>query len=240
MQTNIPFIKLSCPNCGAALEITTDMDRFACAHCGKQIIVQRAGGTISLKPVIDRLDALAETTKRIDAVTQSQAQETANVARELQITRLRQEIALLALQKQANKLDDKTYQQLGSALLIGIAALVISFFTHGQVQTYALWCGGITLGLVVLILVLFSAKIAPYDRQIEHKQRQINTLQNPAVETTSIYYTPSPHQSSQSAVNPKQSGSFTEAQRITILAMAILVMLILMGTCFLFASAFPS
>lgn len=42
-------IPLKCPNCGANLEITTEMTTFACGYCGASQIVERAGGTIALK-----------------------------------------------------------------------------------------------------------------------------------------------------------------------------------------------
>lgn len=45
------FITLSCPSCGGKLQITDDIDRFACAHCGSEHIVRRSGGIVSLKPV---------------------------------------------------------------------------------------------------------------------------------------------------------------------------------------------
>lgn len=47
------FITLSCPSCGHKLQITEDVERFACAACGNEHVVNRTGGIISLKPVID-------------------------------------------------------------------------------------------------------------------------------------------------------------------------------------------
>jgi hypothetical protein len=44
------FIKLSCAQCGGALEVYADMDRFACGHCGTTMVVQRRGGTVVLVP----------------------------------------------------------------------------------------------------------------------------------------------------------------------------------------------
>lgn len=46
------FVTLTCPNCGGKLQITKDIDRFACGHCGNEHIVKRAGGVISLQPVV--------------------------------------------------------------------------------------------------------------------------------------------------------------------------------------------
>ena len=43
------FITLSCPSCGGRLDITDDVERFVCAHCGNEHIVKRSGGMIYLK-----------------------------------------------------------------------------------------------------------------------------------------------------------------------------------------------
>jgi ribosomal protein S27E len=45
------FIKLKCQNCGGNLDVYGDMERFACAYCGTEMIVQRRGGTVALKLV---------------------------------------------------------------------------------------------------------------------------------------------------------------------------------------------
>jgi DNA-directed RNA polymerase subunit RPC12/RpoP len=50
------FITLSCPSCGAKLEITQDVNRFACSHCGREHIVKRSGGIVSLSPVVDAIN----------------------------------------------------------------------------------------------------------------------------------------------------------------------------------------
>ncbi len=54
-QTRLDFITLACPSCGGKLEITNDIERFACAHCGREHIVKRSGGTVSLAPIVDSL-----------------------------------------------------------------------------------------------------------------------------------------------------------------------------------------
>lgn len=37
------FITLSCPSCRAKLQITDDIDRFACLHCDNEHLVRRRG-----------------------------------------------------------------------------------------------------------------------------------------------------------------------------------------------------
>lgn len=45
------FITLSCQSCGGKLEVFEDMERFACAYCGTEMMVLRRGGTVALKMV---------------------------------------------------------------------------------------------------------------------------------------------------------------------------------------------
>jgi predicted RNA-binding Zn-ribbon protein involved in translation (DUF1610 family) len=49
------FITLSCPTCGAKLEVTDDIERFACRYCGNEHMVRRSGGIVSLKAVTEGL-----------------------------------------------------------------------------------------------------------------------------------------------------------------------------------------
>lgn len=69
---------LSCRSCGGRLEITEDVDRFACAYCGTEQIVNRSGGIVTLQIVSDKLDRM---TVGID-----------KTAAELAITRLSSEL----------------------------------------------------------------------------------------------------------------------------------------------------
>ncbi len=49
------LVTLTCPSCGAKLEIGEDIERFACSHCGNEHIVKRSGGIISLMPVLEQI-----------------------------------------------------------------------------------------------------------------------------------------------------------------------------------------
>jgi DNA-directed RNA polymerase subunit M/transcription elongation factor TFIIS len=54
MEVTLPdFNTLSCPSCGHKLQIPENIERFACAGCGKEHIVNRSGGVISLKPLTE-------------------------------------------------------------------------------------------------------------------------------------------------------------------------------------------
>lgn len=45
----VETIRLTCPTCRARLQVTQDMDRFACQHCGNEVLVTRRAGTAYLR-----------------------------------------------------------------------------------------------------------------------------------------------------------------------------------------------
>jgi hypothetical protein len=83
------YFILTCPSCGGRLQITNDMDRFACGNCGNELVVKRGGGTISLAPVVE---GLREVKTGVD-----------KTASELAITRLKKEIEDLYSQREIGK-----------------------------------------------------------------------------------------------------------------------------------------
>ncbi len=58
------FVTLTCPSCGGKLQITNDIERFACDQCGNEHIVKRSGGIISLTPVVDEIKKVVRNTDR--------------------------------------------------------------------------------------------------------------------------------------------------------------------------------
>ena len=80
----LDFIRLSCPSCSAKLKVTADMDRFACLHCGTEVLVKRGEGTISLFPVVE---AIRGVQRGVDMI-----------AAELTIARLRDDLRELNTQ----------------------------------------------------------------------------------------------------------------------------------------------
>ncbi len=53
-------IQLPCATCGQLLRVPDDIDHFACAHCGCNLVVRRTGGIVAFVPVIDRSDVRPE------------------------------------------------------------------------------------------------------------------------------------------------------------------------------------
>jgi hypothetical protein len=83
------YFTLTCPSCGGRLQITNDMDRFACGNCGNELVVKRGGGTISLSPVVEELKGVRTGVDK--------------TASELAITRLKIEIEDLYSQREIGK-----------------------------------------------------------------------------------------------------------------------------------------
>lgn len=83
------FIPLNCLNCGGRLDVYDDMERFACGFCGTGMIVQRRGGTVSLKSV-------AEAIHKVQIGTDKTAAELALVRLNEELKKLTDEERLVA------------------------------------------------------------------------------------------------------------------------------------------------
>ena len=58
------FVTLTCPTCGGKLQITPDLDRFACVHCGNEHLVKRTHGVVVIQPLAESLTGLRHATDR--------------------------------------------------------------------------------------------------------------------------------------------------------------------------------
>jgi hypothetical protein len=76
-------ITLKCSNCGANLQITNEMSTFACGYCGASQMVERSGGTISLKLLTNAISKVQVGTDK--------------TAAELALRRLSEELAQIEL-----------------------------------------------------------------------------------------------------------------------------------------------
>ena len=161
------LITLACPSCGAQLQITQDLERFACSHCGHQHIVRRSGGVVSLAPVLDQL---AQVRAGVD-----------RTASELAIPRLEKELAELSNQRTAFATESEllvqsttkarhtasanTIKALAVAAIAGMCTIpsFISLF-GSQESVYKLMCVASTgiafTGLLLALRFLASSRAA--------------------------------------------------------------------------------
>ena len=117
--------KLTCPNCGATLQLTEDIERFACAYCGAGLVQERRGGAVILR-------SLAETLRKVQHSTET-------TAIELAIQRHRATIKDLALKR--TKLSDESRDN--APLNDGVFGICI-----GVGAVTAMVTGNVTVGLI--------------------------------------------------------------------------------------------
>jgi hypothetical protein len=89
------------PDCGGKLQITPDIDRFACAHCGNEHLVKRTEGVIAIQPLTESLTGLKRATDR--------------TASELAIRRLREDLGQLQAAKQQSEIRAAEHRKLIAA-----------------------------------------------------------------------------------------------------------------------------
>ena len=114
------MITLSCPNCGARLEITKDVDRFACAYCGMEHLVHRGGTVVSLTPAVEDLRSVKD---GID-----------KTAAELAIKRLREELTELQARGDALKLSKRRPSQMNENM-----GYIVSLFCAAVLAVASVW-----------------------------------------------------------------------------------------------------
>lgn len=152
------FVTLSCPSCGAKLQVGSDLERFACAHCGNEHVVNRGGGVVSLAPVLEQLQNVHSGVNK--------------TASELAIKRLKEEINDLKDKKAAIKNAGCLAMMLPTGLITSavlgvIVAVVLQAYDEGM---------GIVVGLVIFtfiaagIIDLVTARDAAHSREEIDKQ----------------------------------------------------------------------
>jgi len=168
------FVTLSCPTCGGKLEITEDVDRFACGHCGNEHIVKRISGIVSIEPVVEELRKIGSGTDR--------------TASELAIKRLTDEIKELRSKISYAKMgEDCGYAREFSLLLIigGGIAIICGIFSIVAGEGYgafmglvfgfiAIAAGWSTLEKISNEIKEINSTVAWCEKQIRKKQKELH------------------------------------------------------------------
>lgn len=168
------FISLACPSCGGNLRITSDADRFACKYCGREHLVRRQGGILTVTPVLEKLDRI------VSGVDRS--------ASELAINRLRSEIGQLKDQVEdrwgyMDSWQHHMARNVSSKIMwiVGVwaLALLLSLCMGGAVQSSLI---GFVLGIpvaagfTVLIIWQMRSSRQRIERKLRNAQDDITDL----------------------------------------------------------------
>ena len=155
----IKTLTLKCSNCAGDLEITNQMECFACGYCGAQQTVIRQGGTVRLEPVVDAI-------QRVQAGTDK-------TAAELAMKRLKEEIYLLE-QKKGQRTEEamrEFYVRMSGLKTVSAFVLIIAIF--GSLGGYAVTQYAIVVfaGVFVIlaVAVYYMGKKQKVDAEIEER-----------------------------------------------------------------------
>ncbi len=152
------FINLTCPNCGGKLQVTKEIEHFACAHCGVEHVVKRGEGIISLAPVVEGIKSVKE---GVDKTTS-----------ELAIKRLQEEIPKLEAQ-----ISEKRNNTAGPLILFLIAAALI--ICGGAISESTIIIFGIIFFVGGMISVVStnkntSAAVETSEKKLQKKKEELD------------------------------------------------------------------
>lgn len=153
------FVSLSCPSCGAKLQISKDLDRFACSYCGNEHIVKRDGGVISLSPVMEQLKGVRTGVDK--------------TASELAIRRLRQEIDGLKSKRDAIKGEGCLSMVFsgGGLMTLGITGFLIAVM-FGSFVTYIESSTALGFVVVFAVIVIVIAGVIDFNSGKEASEQR--------------------------------------------------------------------
>ncbi len=164
------FITLSCPSCGGKLQITNDVERFACLNCGTEHIVKRSGGIVSLSPVIDVMQG-------VKSGVDKTAAELAIMRHEKNLKELQEEMEQLL---KSNK--RKTIPSFSIAIFVLGLLLALSNVNNGYSVRLWAWIAMIFIGGIPIFLVLYlnslmrkniAQKYPTIQKQIDSTKKEI-------------------------------------------------------------------
>lgn len=171
-------VSLACPSCGARLQITEDVERFACLHCGNEQLVRRSGGIVSLAPVVEGLTKVQRGTDK--------------TAAELAIPRLRAQLEEIRGDRQAlmgqiqhleqvslNEIIAPTqWEQAYSGLVVIALLMSCGAFLNTSLWFFA-WLIALVAGIVLFVRMYYrrrKAAQAEVDYQIGRIYRELDRL----------------------------------------------------------------
>jgi DNA-directed RNA polymerase subunit RPC12/RpoP len=159
------FVTLTCPSCGGKLQITNDLETFACGYCGTEHIIKRGGGVIAIKPIIEGIKGVKIGVDK--------------TASELAIKRLKEEIKVIydEVQIQKNNLDNSQEDRPGEMVLLALFGIALITALLGFTQTLLF---GVVASIFFIIITFVFAKTIAYNnkRMISIKDKYKKHIEN--------------------------------------------------------------
>ena len=156
------FFTLTCPSCGGKLQITNDIDRFACGHCGTEHIVKRGGGVVTLVPILNEIKNVSMGVDK--------------TASELAIARLKKDVRDIQflIRKEENRIQNVRKTILTVIALMGIGIISIAF----QYKPFGIVC--LVLGVLMILLIIWAISrakksILDYEEDLADINKELNS-----------------------------------------------------------------
>lgn len=167
-------IPLKCASCGSNLEITAEMTSFACGYCGASQVVDRQGGTISLRLITDAIS-------KVQVGTDKTAAELALKRLSGELNHAEQAYALMS--KEKSRRLDSSLKVFGIVWIVGILFGLSFLFRGGlgAVIAVVLMAGG-SVGAYYLLSKLNSKIKGEFALSEEQLSGQINYIRDKIAE----------------------------------------------------------
>jgi len=178
------MIKLTCHSCGGKLEITDDIERFACGHCGNEWIVNRAGGIVSLKAVEEHLSKVQEHTKETAEHTKETAEHSKIIADDIKLKKINERINALTFEanridKNPQKKNNNRYIPLAYGIWLSLISLVIAIVCNLIGHTTIIFIPLIFIFPVIsLFICMFFSDTIPDEQQLQVNLNRVKEIAN--------------------------------------------------------------
>lgn len=152
MNESIGAVSLKCASCGAALQVTPDLDLFACRYCGVQQQVHHSGGTVALK--------------LLEAVVQDVQKNTERAASELTVRRLREDVS--KIEDELGELEKKRNAAVTFTGMHGFYAVLLAIL-----GMLTFWWVLMEEGILpaLLVVCVFLGLLAYYGNQLSARKQ---------------------------------------------------------------------
>jgi len=169
------MIKLACNSCGAKLDLTDDIESFACGSCGSEWLVNRSGGVVFLKAVaesIKKIEKSSEGTEKHAEVLANQVRQQKIIERIHELAAIRDGINLTPMKKNPAYTEGfsaklkRIVNVLFGLLVVQLLGLLWYYLNNKSFNVYLM------LFACVIVVVVFLKLGKPLEYILDEEKRQ--------------------------------------------------------------------